>query len=423
MKTLTLLGAGASHEAGLPISVELTKRIADEIQTRYRYSTTGQALHAIIGAIIAHDTGRGGQAFDGVDVERVFAAVQMLARRDQLEIAPFVTSWNRAIDSAAAVTPALPAFWDKHFVEEIATALTKKSPSRLGEQFTRGVEALIGPQDGENKVLLRLRDNMLAALRGCLVVDPLKVDYLAPLLGDASDVTDIVTLNYDNSIEILCNRADRVVDTGADEWDGSYSWRWSSKAEVRLLKMHGSLDWMLQTRGEHSLIQTVHPRASKDANEWRTEPVVVFGQGSKLRADGPFLGMLVEFERLLTTCDRLVVVGYSFRDDHVNEVITRWLLKGGEGHQVVVIDPAVDEWHNSPREASDLFKMLDSVTWEPAKGPNEPPVRIESRHVKMSMGAGEGLREVFGASPVLHDYVMPDLPPDDEDPFDYNASR
>ena len=54
-------------------------------------------------------------------------------------------------------------------------------------------------------------------------------------------------------------------------------------------------------------------------------PAVIFGGRSKLRADGPYLDLLREFVSALTGTEDLVVVGYSFRDDHVNEVVRTWL--------------------------------------------------------------------------------------------------
>ena len=54
-------------------------------------------------------------------------------------------------------------------------------------------------------------------------------------------------------------------------------------------------------------------------------PAVIFGQGNKLRSEGPFMAMLMEFERQVGAARNLVVIGYSFRDAHVNAVIRRWL--------------------------------------------------------------------------------------------------
>ena len=49
---------------------------------------------------------------------------------------------------------------------------------------------------------------------------------------------------------------------------------------------------------------------------------MVFGAGEKHRSDGPFLDLLMEAKRSLSEALELVVVGYSFRDDHVNHLIS-----------------------------------------------------------------------------------------------------
>ena len=66
-------------------------------------------------------------------------------------------------------------------------------------------------------------------------------------------------------------------------------------------------------------------------------PVVIFGHRRKLRGEGPFLSLLADFERQLAPTDRLVVIGYSFRDDHVNQVIRRWTFE--RPREVVIVDP------------------------------------------------------------------------------------
>ena len=44
------------------------------------------------------------------------------------------------------------------------------------------------------------------------------------------------------------------------------------------------------------------------------------------------------FEDWLSRTRRLVAIGYSFRDDHVNEIVRRWLADEKE-HVGLVIDP------------------------------------------------------------------------------------
>ena len=103
-RTVYLLGAGASHDAGLPVSMGLTQRIGELIQadepfepSPYGYgSPVGpltQAYYAAIANIQAGDAYMG-RPPGGVDIERLFTTIQMLATASELEIAPFVQQWR-----------------------------------------------------------------------------------------------------------------------------------------------------------------------------------------------------------------------------------------------------------------------------------------------------------------------------------------
>jgi hypothetical protein len=52
---------------------------------------------------------------------------------------------------------------------------------------------------------------------------------------------------------------------------------------------------------------------------------VIFGGRNKLTAEGPFLDLLVKFKENLDSHSHLLVIGYSFRDEHINQCIVRWL--------------------------------------------------------------------------------------------------
>src|SRR5262249_37314394 len=90
-----LLGAGASAEAGVPTSVPLTKAIVDRLnEGRSGPDQAVSALNFVCGVLIASEGAIGESTFEGLDVERVFAAVELLARRRDLEVSPFVSLWN-----------------------------------------------------------------------------------------------------------------------------------------------------------------------------------------------------------------------------------------------------------------------------------------------------------------------------------------
>src|SRR5687768_10638163 len=93
---LVLLGAGASVEAGVPASFAMTQQLVSRINGEHRQ--TAQALNFICGALVGHDSAGGADPYAGLDVERVFAAVQLLAERRTLEVTPFVANWHPAVD-------------------------------------------------------------------------------------------------------------------------------------------------------------------------------------------------------------------------------------------------------------------------------------------------------------------------------------
>jgi hypothetical protein len=124
--------------------------------------------------------------------------------------------------------------------------------------------------------------------------------------------------------------------------------------------LHGSIDWVLEGDDPDDEFQGFRNHAppgelpfarirALGAGETVTpipRPAVVFGQGGKLRSEGPFLELLLKFSSELQVAGTLLVVGYSFRDDHVNEIIARWFSgQDGpvEGRRIVVLDPGEAE--------------------------------------------------------------------------------
>jgi hypothetical protein len=93
---LFLLGAGASVEAGIPASKDMSRMIVDKLPLPARGPEV-RAVHYVLATIAAAQTLEGGGAFDGVDVERLFSTIEMLARRTKHEASPFV-QWDPAIE-------------------------------------------------------------------------------------------------------------------------------------------------------------------------------------------------------------------------------------------------------------------------------------------------------------------------------------
>ena len=174
------------------------------------------------------------------------------------------------------------------------------------------------------------------------ITDKGKVDYLSPLLKYLKDTnSSIVTLNYDNTIELAAQILAIEIDTGFDAWSKSGDFLFGD-GKIPLIKLHGSIDWALSDGriGEekplpYQIIQKVDPN-SKDQRSF--QPAVIFGGKNKLTAKGPFLSLLRSFEQRLLNSEMLSIIGYSFRDEHVNEFITNW-FNGNVARTIRIINP------------------------------------------------------------------------------------
>ena len=342
LRTLALLGAGASVDAGVPSSTTMTREIVSAIDTPMNeYQGILHAINYAIGAMVAHRTANGANAYAGIDVEDLFSAVQMLSERESLEIAPFV-EWSPALSAVRQGAGSMPAFFDKDFREGILENRAFKGPAAM---IKKAVEALTGSNAASTEELYgRLQREMLNALTNLVRVTNKNVDYLAPLLDLDEKPIEIATLNYDRSIELLCEQRGRSLDTGIAGWAGGKDWQWDDKASVRLLKIHGSIDWQIvEETGPGGLEEPkVLTLDDKVGTPSYSLPGVVFGARGKLRADGPFLSMLREFDNMLQRADRVLVVGYSFRDAHINVALARW-INSSPPRDLTVIDPGFND--------------------------------------------------------------------------------
>jgi hypothetical protein len=338
-RRMVLLGAGASVDAGVPASFDMTEALAKSVGLN-EHQPDRRALNFVCGALMAHNAAEGTSPYAGLDVERVFAAVQLLADRRTLELTPFVASWHPAVDTWDR--PHAPSSFDRNLASALggATGGSFKA-ARLIQSLVRSTTGT-----GSGDTYKRLADAMVRRLRQLLDVDPARLTYLEPLVSRAQldGGLTVATLNYDRSIEMVAERLGVPIDTAIAGWAESRRWHWPDTG-LRLLKLHGSINWTWTSvePGPGQLShRIVEDDMAEDVSEQFYDPVVVFGQRGKLRAEGPFLSLLAEFEKHLAAHDELIVVGYSFRDDHINEAIRWWTLDDAS-RTITVIDPSFPE--------------------------------------------------------------------------------
>ena len=351
-ESVVLLGAGASKEAGIPTTFEVTQQLVERVASKPRNAPLASALHFVCGALLAYDAADGTSPFNSLDVERVFAAVQLLGERRTLEVTPFVASWHPAVDALDQPPSTSEMSFDRDLADGLARLRGLNSPHRL-------IKRLIESVTNTNRTGATYRglaNCMLTELRQLIVTSLQDLRYLAPLVkgGTKPGGLTIGTLNYDLAIESAGKDWGIPVTTGIPEWSSSGHWVWPSEG-IRLLKLHGSIDWVWEPerQGKGYLPDQRVVTTDTPLDDQR-DPALVFGQRGKLRAQGPFLGLLAEFEKQLADATQLIVIGYSFRDEHVNELIKRWLNEDST-RAILVIDP---KWPMAFRGLDMSFRAL-----------------------------------------------------------------
>jgi hypothetical protein len=317
MKEIILFGAGASVDAGVPAAYDMTKSLIELLGGTSKH---GHIVRFVVGGLLMQKGVNGENPFDGVNVEDVFNAIELLANRENLEAAPFIGSWHRLVEELDLICPEQPR---SSSAESVRHSI-KPPPRRTKRQR---LYSLTESQPGEGKYYKEVNDAMIRGLIKMVWVESTKkVGYLLPLLQmkTQSNLT-IATLNYDNTVELAAKSLGKDVQTGIVEWSKFGSLPKFDNG-ICLLKLHGSIDWMRQPKrtplSQEKIWVLPHDKMEKYES---FKPVVIFGQRNKLSAKGPFLDLLRAFGENLKEADRLTIIGYSFRDEHINEQIRKWL--------------------------------------------------------------------------------------------------
>jgi hypothetical protein len=337
-RVAVLLGAGASVDAGIPDTTQMTKRLVEAVgSARWSSPSVVTALNFVVATLNARDTLHGSGPFDTVDVERVFSAIEALGSRNELDISAFVSSWSSDIlqvDRDDAQLSSLAGALRGHILDT-----RFPNERQIADTLRNFVEKMTGT--GSGPIFQQTLRVMIDELREILRVQSDKsVSYLRPLADLARDQPNglvVATLNYDLTVETMSQAAGIGCTTGIDNWSATGAWDFPRDG-IRLLKLHGSIDWLLELATPKPGFLSQQRISVGDQSGPRDRPAIVFGQ-TKLRPDGPFIELLLEFARALDTVDHLVVVGYSFRDDHVNEQVRRW-INAESSRTITVVDPS-----------------------------------------------------------------------------------
>ncbi len=234
------------------------------------------------------------------DIEQVFRSLDALNNAKEQDIAPFVKEWDTDLVDTFCGT--------KNPVHK--TGFLAKPPS----------------QPTYTKYQL-LKDDLLTVfdfLSWPKMANVQPLAYLQPLIRYAKEQkVCVATLNYDPFVERAAEIINIKACTGIESWQTSKKLTWDTQS-FNLIKLHGSFEWWLESGIWHynDTFCSNHPnRSSMSACRQ-----LLFGQNAKLDPYGPFLELYISFKAALKKADRISIIGFSLKDDHITECLYQWLL-------------------------------------------------------------------------------------------------
>jgi hypothetical protein len=278
-----LVGAGLCIDAGLDGSVSLALKLALYLQELAAEPGNDEAktllnlLYFILGGIRFQWGRQGIYPDQPINIEQIATAALRLRFRHDDPLAPYVSAWSdRIMDLEKQQSGAL-----EHFSDII---------------FARLKEWLATPHPAKIEYLNRISD----------------------IHGGEAHIS-IFSLNYDMLIENALVNAQRPFINGFREgrWNPEL---FNDDQKIRIYKLHGSLDWVEdEMYGVCSLSFDRHPKA--EDFEVNKSPLLIFGTNSKITSRDPFLSLVHAFAQHLRSAQVLVVIGYSFSDKYINDII------------------------------------------------------------------------------------------------------
>jgi hypothetical protein len=305
-----LAGAGLGADAGLPMSVKLATDLRNTlIQLSQNPEGTEAArvdrnkakhwlalFNLLNGGVRFQEGVLNRNPDKDVNIEQIAVAAEELIARSRNPLAAYAAGWHPRIDELEKQDPVILRSFIDFTYEGLVEELTLKDPKKAS--YIEG-----------------LKD---------LCIDDCKLD--------------LFTLNYDLCIETALTSASVSFANG---FDTKGVWSPATFAEgstVRLFKLHGSLDWVDDEVYGLCSLQFPQHEIARTIQSDQTRPSLIFGTAHKLSAREPFLTLAYHFSQRVLKTKILCIVGYSFGDEHVNQIIEQGMKKNSR-LRVVVVSP------------------------------------------------------------------------------------
>lgn len=205
-------------------------------------------------------------------------------------------------------------------------------------------------------------DDLKDFIKSKAIVSEEKIKYLLPFLWFIEEFRpfDIISLNYDTCIEQFCNIHKLTYQDGFDVHWNPKSFA-TENTDIRLYKLHGSVMWYQSDRGGYIKLPVMTNVSKIQLITGEKAENLMLYPMQKWDYAEPLLELLIEIKHLLEseTCKFLIVVGYSFRDDHIRKILWDAGRKNKALH-LILVDPKAYEIYHEKLKYYDAKEKIPS---------------------------------------------------------------
>lgn len=358
-KAVFILGAGASVDAGCKTSPDMLSNLLTRINgiTNERQKRIFSEIYSFIIATLKYKFSLEKQdelAQRVINIEDFFMMLRQLLQKDSILPDPFIGNWNQKITK-----------WE-FTQEDIFDEFMRFIITNLREHWTKHDDKKAEDLVSQIKLL-------------CAQASVEKLDFF--------------TLNYDLVFESQFESG-KEIDVGFSKgvWTSTFDNYPDQEGgesldpiKLKYYKLHGSLDWWYDEDDEEILVKDVDKVG---------KPLIVFGTDDKVISVDPFLYLLGKFRERLSQSDLYVIIGYSFSDHHINNLLIQELKRDAK-RRILVVDPFY-KGKNKKQAREELLQYIADVQTRKSSREFKNRAKLSDARVDIiQLTAKEFYREYF----------------------------
>lgn len=275
---IIILGAGASADAGIPVTSQMALEIEELIDKDKEWAQFKNLYYLIKNGVEFFYRTKGKHAH--FNIKTLITVLEELERKEMNPLYPFIGSWSVGLSE-----------------------IIKDAPN----------------------LIIDFKDKIIQQLKTWIQPDNLNLsDYYKKLAEFQKQIQfplRIFTLNYDLLVEK--NLSEITVERGFDDnkrWDYRLFSERPEEPEIYLYKLQGSIDWERDAG-----TQTVKCNDSIPGI-----PDLFFGPQPEMQYMDPYLFLFSEFRHYALGAKLIICVGYSFLDKRINAILSQALKNNTE---------------------------------------------------------------------------------------------